>query len=53
MHEENQRAPRPTSGSSLGADNRPSVSSRFEKFEKRQGELWRLTFAVLFLLVLA
>ena len=53
MPEENQRRSRFTGGSSPGADNRFSVSSRFERFEKRQGELWRLTFVVLFILVLA
>ncbi|HYL67565.1 MAG TPA: PAS domain S-box protein [Candidatus Limnocylindria bacterium] len=37
--------------SSQGGDTRPSVSSRFEQFEKRQKELWNLTF--LLLLVLA
>ncbi len=53
MAEENQRPSRPTRGSSPGAEGRPSVTSRFERFEKRQSELWRLTFVVLFFLVLA
>jgi PAS domain S-box-containing protein len=53
MPEENQRRSRSTGGSSPAADNRSSVASRFEQFEKRQRELWRLTFIVLFLLGLA
>jgi two-component system NtrC family sensor kinase len=37
------------SGSSQrpAAERRPAVSDRFEEFEKRQGELWRLTFFLL------
>src|SRR5712664_2869842 len=50
MFEENQRGSRPAGGSSPGAASRPSVSSRFEQFEKRQKELWQFTFAVLFAL---
>src|SRR5713226_1319139 len=50
MFEENQRGSRPAGGSSSGAPGRPSVSSRFEQFEKRQKELWQFTFAVLFAL---
>src|SRR5262249_19966364 len=42
-----------TRRASAASDNRASVSSRFERFEKRQSELWRLTFIVLFFLVLA
>lgn len=37
---------------SPSGDNRPTVSSRFEQFEKRQSELWRLTFFLLFVLAL-
>jgi two-component system NtrC family sensor kinase len=33
-----------------GGANRAAISSRFEQFEKRQKELWRFTFAVLFAL---
>ena len=36
-----------------GDVRRSAISSRFDQFEKRQNELWRLTFFVLFLLVLA
>src|SRR6266446_1299460 len=53
MAEEKQRPSRPSRGSSPGAESRPSVTSRFEQFEKRQSELWRLTFLVLFLLGVA
>ena len=38
------------SGSSRDAERRPAVSDRLEQFEKRQGELWRLTFFLLFVL---
>jgi PAS domain S-box-containing protein len=37
-------------GSSNGGERRPAVSDRLEQFEKRQGELWRLTFFLLFVL---
>jgi PAS domain S-box-containing protein len=50
MLEENQRRTRAAGGSLPGVDSRSSVSSRFERFEKRQRELWRFTFAVLFTL---
>src|SRR5258708_20591618 len=35
---------------SPGAGARSVITSRFEQFEKRQRELWRFTFAVLFAL---
>jgi PAS domain S-box-containing protein len=35
---------------SLGGERRPVVSDRLERFERRQGELWRLTFLLLFVL---
>ncbi len=53
MFEDKQPGSRSAGGSLPGADGRPPVSSRFEQFEKRQNELWRLTFLVLFLLVVA
>jgi len=53
MAKENQRPSRPARGSSPGTESRSTVTSRFERFEKRQSELWRLTFVVLFFLVLA
>jgi PAS domain S-box-containing protein len=37
-------------GSSNGGERRPAVSDRLEQFERRQGELWRLTFFLLFVL---
>jgi PAS domain S-box-containing protein len=36
--------------SPAGAANRPSISSRLDQFEKRQRDLWRLTFLLLFLI---
>jgi PAS domain S-box-containing protein len=53
MLDEDKRASRPAGRSSPGTDSRALISARFEQFEKRQTELWRLTFLVLFLLVLA
>src|SRR6266481_1417037 len=53
MHEDKQRDAHPASGSAPGTDQRSSVSSRFEQFEKRQRELWRWTMLVLFLLAVA
>ncbi len=53
MSDEQQNAPRPAGAPSPGADRRSAITSRFEQFEKRQSELWRLTFLVLFLLGLA
>src|SRR5467141_5189895 len=50
MLEENQRDPRIPGRSTQHADQRAAITSRFEQFEKRQGELWRLTFVVLFVL---
>src|ERR1700686_1847044 len=50
MLEDNQRDPQIPGRSTLHADQRAAISSRFEQFEKRQSELWRLTFVVLFVL---
>lgn len=51
---EKDQNPQRDRGGSTPADNRHSaITSTFERFEKRQNELWRLTFLVLFLLVLA
>jgi PAS domain S-box-containing protein len=52
MPEAQPRPRRKTDSSSLGADGRSTISSRFEEFERRQRELWRLTFLVLFVLAL-
>ena len=53
MVEENQRPSRPSRGSSPRGEARSAVTSRFEQFEKRQRQLWWLTFLVLFLLGIA
>jgi len=53
MLDENQGARGATGNSSSGADSRSLISSRLEQFEKRQNELWRLTFIVLLLLGVA
>jgi PAS domain S-box-containing protein len=50
MLEKDQNAPRQTGGSSPQADRRSAISSRFDQFERRQKELWRFTFLVLFVL---
>ena len=36
--------------SPLDGSNRPTISARLEQFEKRQSELWRLTFLLLLIL---
>lgn len=44
----------PTKAGALSENARRSaLASSFERFEKRQNELWRITFLILFLLVLA
>jgi len=53
MPDENQNGRGTTGNSSPGANSRSVISAQFDKFEKRQGELWRLTFIVLLLLGLA
>src|SRR6266478_2327856 len=53
MFNEDHTDQRPTGDSSRSAHSHSVISSRFEQFEKRQGELWRLTLLVLFLLGLA
>jgi PAS domain S-box-containing protein len=50
MADQGQRESSAADRSSPGGDTRPSVSSRFEQFEKRQKELWNLTFLVLLVL---
>src|SRR6266852_2500244 len=52
MAEEKQRVPRIAGIPTSNVDSRAAISARFEQFEKRQGELWRLTFLVLFVLAL-
>jgi two-component system NtrC family sensor kinase len=53
MADKNQNAQRVAGGSPPPDNRRSAITSRFDQFEKRQRELWRLTFVVLFLLVLA
>jgi len=53
MLEKDQNNPRGAGGPSSPADRHAALSSGFEQFEKRQTELWRLTFVVLFFLGLA
>jgi PAS domain S-box-containing protein len=50
MLDESQRARGTAGNPSPGANSRSTISAQFEKFEKRQKELWRFTFAVLFAL---
>ncbi len=52
MHEDNQHAPQTGGRPTQHADKRAAISSRFEQFERRQKELWRFTFAVLFALAI-
>ena len=53
MNDKSQNTPRGKAGSTSEGARRSAISSSFERFEKRQNELWRLTFLILFLLVLA
>src|SRR5713226_4754241 len=53
MFEEDQHGPRTTGGSPPGPNTPSPISSRFDQFEKRQNEIWRLTFFLLFVLGLA
>ncbi|MFI5059245.1 MAG: PAS domain S-box protein [Candidatus Acidiferrales bacterium] len=50
MADQGQRESGAGDRSSQGGGARPGLSSRFEQFEKRQRELWRLTFLVLLVL---
>jgi len=50
MADQGQRESSAGDRSSQGGGPRPGLSSRFEQFEKRQKELWRLTFLVLLVL---
>lgn len=52
MADKNQNTQRVAGGSPSPANRRSAITSRFEQFEKRQNELWRLTFLVLFVLAL-
>jgi PAS domain S-box-containing protein len=50
MLDEKQGVRGTTGNSSPGANSRSTISAQFDRFEKRQKELWRFTFAVLFAL---
>jgi magnesium-transporting ATPase (P-type) len=50
MHEKDQNVQPKTGDPSPGVDRRSVINSQFDRFEKRQKELWRFTFAVLFVL---
>jgi two-component system NtrC family sensor kinase len=47
MSDNQKSAPHAEKSPSSAGENRPSISSRLEHFERRQGELWRLTFFLL------
>jgi PAS domain S-box-containing protein len=53
MNDKSQNTPRGKPGATSEDARRSAISSSFDRFEKRQNELWRLTFLILFLLVLA
>jgi PAS domain S-box-containing protein len=53
MADKDQNAQRARGGSPPKDSRRSAITSSFDRFERRQNELWRLTFLVLFLLVLA
>ncbi|MGH9740767.1 MAG: PAS domain S-box protein, partial [Candidatus Acidiferrum sp.] len=50
MAEQEKFSSNSTKDSSRGGPTRTTISSRLEQFEKRQSELWRLTFILLFIL---
>jgi len=50
MPENKKPASSSGNGSSSNRQHRPAVSERLEQFEKRQKEIWRLTFFLLFVL---
>ena len=53
MNDEKQNTQPSKAGAPSENPRRSALASSFERFEKRQNELWRLTFLILFLLVLA
>src|SRR5215470_793055 len=53
MNDKSQDAPRGKAGMPAEDARRSAISSSLERFEKRQNELWRLTFLVLFLVGVA
>jgi PAS domain S-box-containing protein len=53
MHEDSQHAQQTGGRSAPHKDQHTAISARFEQFEKRQNELWRMAILVIFLLGLA
>ena len=53
MNDEDQNTQHRKAGAPSENARHAALASSFERFEKRQNELWRLTFLILFLLVLA
>jgi PAS domain S-box-containing protein len=53
MNEDSQCAQQTGGRSTPHVDQRAAISARFEQFEKRQNELWRMALLVIFLLGLA
>ncbi len=53
MNDKSQNTPRGKAGTTSEVARRSAISSSLERFEKRQNELWRLTFLIRFLLVIA
>ena len=53
MDDKQQNGPSSRGAHKSGGSHRAGISSRFDQFERRQNELWRLTFVVLLLLGLA
>src|SRR5256884_9569005 len=53
MNDQDQNMQRRKARSPPDTLRRSLLASNFARFEKRQNELWRLTFLILFLLVLA
>jgi len=53
MLDDNQSPRRTTGNPAPGASSRSVISEQFDKFEKRQSELWRMAILVIFLLGLA
>jgi two-component system NtrC family sensor kinase len=50
MPKHDEITPASAKDSASSGTSRPTVASRFEQFEKRQNELWRLTFVLLLVL---
>src|ERR1700722_19806576 len=53
LNDQRTPSPPPRSGATdtgSGTEARPNISARLEQFERRQGELWRLTFFLLLVL---